>query len=57
MLRLSATRLGDSEGDASGEGLRVNAGVGGNDDGRIIEVHVRAQTVHTADPHLKMYQT
>lgn len=56
MLRLNAARLGDPEGDGDGdpdrEGLRVNAGVGGNEDCCNIEEHVRAQTAHTADPHL-----
>lgn len=56
MLRLNAARLGDPDGETDGDGLRVNAGVGGNDDGRIIEEHVRVQTVHTGDPHLKMDQ-
>ena len=56
MLRLNATRRGDSEGETDGDGLRVNAGVGGNDGGRIIEEHVRAQTVHTGDKHLEMDQ-
>lgn len=56
MLRLNAARLGDPEDDTDGDGLRVNAGVGGNDGGRIIEEHVRVQTVQRDDPHLKMIQ-
>ncbi|KAJ8597287.1 hypothetical protein M405DRAFT_804048 [Rhizopogon salebrosus TDB-379] len=56
VLRLNAARLGDPEGETDGDGLRVNAGVGGNDGGRIMEEHVREQTVHTGDPHLKIIQ-
>lgn len=55
IFRLSATRLGDPEGDGDGdpdrEGQRVNAGVGGNEDCRNIEEHVREQIAHTANPH------
>lgn len=57
MFRLNAARFGDPEGDGDGdpdrEGQRVNAGVGGNEHCRNIEEHVREQTAHTADPHLK----
>ena len=50
-LRPSAVRLGEM-GVVEGDGERVRAGVGGKDDGRVYDVHVRAQIAHVGAAHL-----